>query len=69
MDKVRLVIAIYTIIGLLLMILGAILALETITGALSLRETMMYIVVTLAIFMVFLGLHWLIVGIASLKSG
>ncbi len=68
MDKARLVIAIYTIIGLLLVILGALLTLETITGALGLRETMMYIVVSLAIFMVFLGLHWLIVGIASLRS-
>ena len=69
MDKAKLVIAIYTIIGLLLMILGALLAVETITGALGLRETMMYIVVILAIFMMFLGLHWLIVGIASLRSG
>ncbi len=68
MDKARLVIAIYTIIGLLLAVLGALLTLEAVTGALGLRETMMYIVITLAIFMVFLGLHWLVVGIASLRS-
>ncbi len=68
MDKAQLIIAIYTIIGLLLFALGILLVLETITGALVLRGNMLYIIVTLAIFMVFLGLHWLVVGIASLRS-
>ena len=68
MDRPRLVILIYTIIGLLLLILGSLIVVEIISGAIVFQGNVSYVIISIALFIIFLGLHWLIVGVASLRS-
>lgn len=68
MDRVRVIVAIYTVMGLILVLIGAILSNQLIQGVLPVEGLFFYVLVVSAIAMVFIGLHWLIVGLASLRS-
>lgn len=68
MDRARVIVAIYTVMGLILVLIGAILSNQLIQGVLPVEGLFFYVLAVSAIAMVFIGLHWLIVGLASLRS-
>ena len=68
MNRVKLAIAIYTVIGFILMLIGVSLLYGMYAGRLVLRGIEGYIVIVGSLFVLFLGVHWVVVGIASLRS-
>jgi uncharacterized membrane protein len=68
LDRARAIIAIYTVMGLVLMLIGVILSNQLIQGALLVERPLFYVLIVSAVVMLFIGLHWLIVGLASLRS-
>ena len=68
MDRARVIVAIYTVMGIILVLIGTVLSNQLTQGALPVEGPFFYVLAVSAVVMVFIGLHWLIVGLASLRS-
>lgn len=69
MSGARTLVTLYTLIGVILAIIGALGAYLINTGIIVIDGTAMQIVVLLASVVLFMiGLHWVVVGIASLRG-
>ena len=67
-DRVKALIVIYTVIGLVLLLIGVVLSNQIVRGVLVVEGSLFYVLLVSAVLMIFIGLHWLVVGLASLRS-
>ncbi len=67
-DRAKALVAIYTVIGLVLLLIGIVLSNQIVRGVLVVEGSLFYVLLVSAVLMIFIGLHWLVVGLASLRS-
>ncbi|BEP18210.1 hypothetical protein PYJP_15620 [Pyrofollis japonicus] len=68
MSKARTAILIYTIIGVVLMLISLLELYGLFVRGFANASISSYVLVGILLFVLFIGLHWTIVGIASLRS-